>query len=87
MPWGRRGCSGEDVNPLQPCAGGFPYAMEDGVAIFVADEKLMLAEIGSAVGITQLPQAEEIMGEARHNVSRTCILCWDGWDAELGCCR
>ena len=60
--------------------------MEDGIAILVVDEKLMLVKISGAVGITQFPQAEEIMGEAGHNVSHPCILCWDGWDAKLGCC-
>ena len=61
--------------------------MEDGVAIFVTDKKVMLVEVSGAVGITQLPQAEEIMGEARYDVSRPCVLPGDGWDSKLGCCR
>ena len=57
--------------------------MEDGVAILVADKELVLVQ----KGCTQLPQAEEIVGEARHDVSGMHVLRGDGRDAELGRCH
>ena len=61
--------------------------MEDGVAIFVTNEKVMLVEVSGAVGVTQLSQAEEIMCEAGPDVSGPGMLRWDGRDAKLGCRR
>ena len=59
--------------------------MEDGVAILVTNEKVMLVKVSGAVGIAQLPQAEEIVCEAGHDVSGPGMLRRDGRDAQLGC--
>ncbi len=45
----------------------------------------MLVEVSGAVGVTQLPQAEEIVCEAGHDVSGPGMLRRDGRDAQLGC--
>ena len=61
--------------------------MEDGVAILVADEELVLVQVSPAVGITQFPQAKEIVCDAGHDVARTSVLSGDGRYAQLGGCR
>ena len=46
---------------------------EDGVAIFVLDEKFVFVQVCHAVGIAELAKNEEVVGEVWHDVSGVCL--------------
>ena len=62
-----------DVNFPQAWAGGFTCSMEDGLAVGVCDCEARFGEGGNAIGIAELADADETVGEAWYNVARASM--------------
>ena len=76
---GGRGRGRRDVDSPETGAGGFTLPREDGIPLFVFDFQDVLIQVGRAVIVTELSEAEEIVGKARNDVAGACTDRGKGW--------
>lgn len=58
-----------NINTPEAWAIGFACTMENHVAVAVLDSKRVFVQLWCAVGVTEFPKPEEVVGEAWDDVS------------------
>ena len=73
-----------NVDSPQPRSARFAVSREEALSVLVADAEGVFVQGGGAVGVTEFPQADEVVGESWDDVSCPSGDCGKAGDGELG---
>ena len=73
-----------NVDSPQLRSARFVVSREEALSVLVADMQGVFVQGGGAVGVTEFPQADEVVGESRDDVSCPSGDCGKAGDGELG---
>ena len=62
-----------DVNMPEACTGGFASAFQDGCACGIVYYQAVSVEVCSTICITELAEAEEVVGKSWDDMSFACF--------------